>query len=253
MAIEGKPLAGKVALVTGGSRGIGAAISRKLAAWGCDLYIGYVERAAPASALRDELRERGARVELVPADIASPDEIATIFDTIERGHGHLDILVANAGSTVFPTLAEATERHWQYVMDTNARSLLLLAQRARPLMAGRGGRILTLSNRSAVKYTARNALFGAAKAAIESLTRSLAKELAEDGIVVNCVRPGTVDTDVLRVRPDFREHLEHELAHSPWKRVTTVEDVGDAVALLCLDEAGWISGQTIVLDGGWQT
>jgi 3-oxoacyl-[acyl-carrier protein] reductase/enoyl-[acyl-carrier protein] reductase III len=97
----------------------------------------------------------------------------------------------------------------------------------------------------------KNGIFGPAKAALEALTRSLAVELARDGIVVNCVRPGTVATDVLKVRPDFAVKLEEEEQNSPWGRVTTSADAADVVALLCLDEAGWICGQTIVVDGGW--
>lgn len=245
------PLAGKVALVTGGTRGIGGAISRKLAQWGCDLYLNYVERDAPAREITAELTGAGHVVELVKADVADAGEVATMFETIRDHHGRLDILVHNAASTVFGAIHETKPSHFSYVFDTNVKALLLLVQQARPLLKGRQGRLITLSNRPAVHHIKRTGVFGAAKAAIEALTRSLAVELAADQIVVNCVRPGNVATAVHDLRPDFVAALESEAAASPWGRVTTPEDVADTVALLCLDEARWICGQAIVVDGGW--
>ncbi len=251
MTVSGKPLEGKDALVTGGSRGIGAAISRKLGAWGCELYVNYVERDSVARELMDELGAQDVPVRLVKADVAEPKDITRMLGEVEQHHGGLDILVHNAASTVFRTLADTTLKHWEYVINTSLRSVVLLSQAARPVMAGRGARFITMSNRNAVRHVARNAVLGAAKAAVESLTRSLSVELAPDGIVVNCVRPGTVATAVVKVRPDFGQSVEEEIEISPWRRATTPEDVANVVALLCLEEASWICGQTIVLDGGW--
>lgn len=251
MPIVGRPLAGKVALVSGGTRGIGAAISRKLAAWGCELYLNYVERDVPAQELAAELAGAGSKVQLVKADVSEPQEVARMFEAVRVGAGHLDILVHNAASSVFRTLRAATVAQWDYTFDTNARSLLLLAQAARPLLAGRSGRIIALSNRSAVHHVELNGLFGPAKAALEALVRSLAVELAAEGIVVNCVRPGLVATDVLKVRPDFVAALAREEQESPWRRATSVTDCANVVALLCLEEAAWIGGQTVVVDGSW--
>jgi NAD(P)-dependent dehydrogenase (short-subunit alcohol dehydrogenase family) len=252
MLDELKPLRGKVALVTGGSRGIGASISRKLGACGCELYVNYVEHDVPARALAAELELSGIRVTLAKADVTDAAEIDAMLGRIREAHGYLDILVHNAASSVFGELSVVDERQWRFTFDANVRSLLLLAQRARPLLAGRGGRLITMSNLSAVSHFPRNAVFGAAKAAVESLTRSLADELACDGVVVNCLRPDmTANTGVLEVRSDFRAVLERQARESPWHRTTTPEDVANATALLCLDEAAWICGQTLTVDGGW--
>jgi NAD(P)-dependent dehydrogenase (short-subunit alcohol dehydrogenase family) len=251
MALNGAPLAGKVALVTGGTRGIGAAISRKLAAWGCDLYLNYVERDAPAKAILSELLAQSHRAALVKADIGWPEDIDRMLEAVRAGHGHLDFLIYNAASTVFRRVVDISLPQWEYNVNTNLRSLVLIAQKARPLWAGRHGRLITLSNRAAMQHTDGIGPFGAMKAGVEALTRSLSKELAEEGVVVNCVRPGTVLTDVIKQRPDFIPAVEREQAQSPWHRVTTPAECANTVALLCLDEADWICGQTIIVDGGW--
>lgn len=250
MALPDKPLAGKVALVTGGSRGIGAGIARKLAAWGCELWINYVQHTDAAESLAAELRRGGAAVHLHCADVAAPSEIAAMLAAVGERHGHLDILVDNAAGAVFGRLDEASLKHWQWVMDTNARATLLLAQHARPLMAGRGARLITITNSMPERYVPGAGLLAASKAAVETLTRYLSVELAADGIVANCLRPGLVRTDILRVRPELAAVADRLERESPWGRITTPADCGDVVALLCLDEAKWICGQIIDVDGG---
>lgn len=253
--MNGLPLAGKVALVTGGSRGIGAGIARKLAAWGCELFVNYVQRDSAAEALAQELRANGAVVNLVRADVGDADEVAGLFQTVSDHTDHLDIVVDNAAVAVFRRLCEVTPKHWQFVLDSNARATLLLAQGARALMANRGARFISITNGMPERFVEKGGLLAAAKAAAEALVRYLAVELAADGVVVSSVRPGLVDTGVVDRRPDLRDALEAQRRASPWQRVTTVEDCGDVVALLCLPEAGWLSGQIIDVDGGaslWQ-
>jgi NAD(P)-dependent dehydrogenase (short-subunit alcohol dehydrogenase family) len=247
-------LEGRVALITGGSRGIGAGITRKLAAWGCKVCVNYVDRSAPAKSLRDELLAEGVEVSLHQADISKPEEIQSLMAEIAALHGGLDILVQNAAATKFSLLENASLADWQFVQDTNARATWLLAKEAVPLMKGRqSGRFITITNSTTTRIVPFGGLFGAAKASLEALTEYLAYELAAHGIVANCVRPGLINTDVMKVRPDFEEELEYELSISPWEngsRVTTVEDSADVVAMLCQDEADWIVGQTINVDGG---
>jgi NAD(P)-dependent dehydrogenase (short-subunit alcohol dehydrogenase family) len=245
------PLEGRLALVTGGSRGIGAAITRKLAAWGCTVAINYVERDRPARALAEELNAQGRKTILLKGDVADPAEIRRMFATLREQHAPLDILVHNAASTVFGDLLDVTTAQWDYVLNTNARSTLLLAQQARPLMP-RGARYITITNFTNVRYVARAGLFAAAKAALESLTRYLSVELGQAGIVVNGVRPGVSETAVFALRPDFADKQRQERLDSPWGlRVTEPQDCADVVALLCLPEAEWIRGQIIDVDGGY--
>jgi NAD(P)-dependent dehydrogenase (short-subunit alcohol dehydrogenase family) len=249
------PLKGRIALVTGGSRGIGAGITRKLAAWGCSLAVNYVDRAKPARAIKAELEEQGTKVTLHQADLSDPQAIEKMMDEIRAQHGALNILVQNAGATKFARLNDATVDQWQFVQDTNSRATWLLAKSALPLLKGQpGARFITITNSTTTRIIPRAGLFAAAKAGLEIITDYLSYELAPYGIVCNCVRPGLVQTDVFNVRPDFANGVRHESAISPWPddRSTTVENSADAVALLCLDEAGWIAGQTITVDGGYR-
>jgi NAD(P)-dependent dehydrogenase (short-subunit alcohol dehydrogenase family) len=152
-------------------------------------------------------------------------------------------------------LEKATLDQWQFVQDTNSRSTWLLAKHALPLMRGReGARFITITNSTTTRIIPRAGLFAAAKAGMEALTGYLSYELAPYGIVANSVRPGLVQTGVFKVRPDFEHGVKHELAITPWRdgRTTTVENSADVVAMLCLEEASWIAGQTITVDGGYR-
>jgi NAD(P)-dependent dehydrogenase (short-subunit alcohol dehydrogenase family) len=253
MSIEGQPLKGKVALVTGGSRGIGGGITRKLAAWGCTLCITYIDREKQAKEIAAELEQKGTKVSIYQADIGVPEDIEAVMNDIRSQYGDLHILIPNAAATKFTLLKDATLDQWQFVHDVNTRSTWLLAKHALPLMEGRpGARIITITNSISTRILPRGALFAVAKAGLETLTAYLSYEMAPHGIVVNCVRPGLVRTGVFNIRKDFEAGAKHELSISPWgkDRMTTPEDCGDVVAMLCLDEAGWISGQIITVDGG---
>jgi NAD(P)-dependent dehydrogenase (short-subunit alcohol dehydrogenase family) len=250
-----QPLKDRIALVTGGSRGIGAGISRKLASWGATLAINYVDRAGPAKEIAAELEARGTTVSLHQADLSEPDAITDMMAEIQQQHGGLNILVQNAGATKFATLEAASLADWQFVQDTNSRATWLLAKEAIPLMREReGARFISITNSTTTRIIPRAGLFAAAKAGLEVLTEYLSFELAPYGIVCNCVRPGLVETGVFKVRPDFNHGVRHELAISPWsgERMTTVDNSADVVAMLCLDEASWIAGQTITVDGGYR-
>jgi NAD(P)-dependent dehydrogenase (short-subunit alcohol dehydrogenase family) len=249
------PLSGRVALVTGGSRGIGAGITRKLASWGATVCINYVDRAKPAKDLAAELADQGVTASLHRADLADPAAIDRLMAQIREQHGKLNILVQNAGATKFSPLADATLDQWQFVQDTNARATWLLAKAALPLMQGQEeARFITITNSTTTRIIPRAGLFAVAKAGLEALTNYLSYELAPHGIVANCVRPGLVQTGVFNVRPDFEHGVTHELRISPWhgRKMTTVENSAAVVALLCLPEAGWIAGQTITVDGGYR-
>jgi NAD(P)-dependent dehydrogenase (short-subunit alcohol dehydrogenase family) len=254
VAYDGQPLSGKVALVTGGSRGIGAAITRKLAAWGCTVCVNFVEREGPAREIAKELESKGATVSLHQADISVPEDIEQMMEDIRVKYGNLHILVHNAAATKFSLLEDATVSHWQFVQDTNSRSTWLLAKHALPLMRDRpGARYIPITNSASTKIIPNGGLFAAAKAGMEALVKYLSFELAPYGIVVNCVRPGLVRTGVFAVRPEFNVGVKRELAITPWRgeRTTTAQDAANVVAILCLDEAAWIAGQIITVDGGF--
>ena len=252
---EFKPLLGRVALITGGSRGIGAGITRKLASWGCTVCINYVDRPSPARELQKELTEQGVSASLHQADLSDPKDIERLLTEVGDLHGGLNILVANAAATKYATLEDATLSDWQFVQDTNSRATWLLAKHAAPLMRDRdGARFITITNSTTTRVSPRVGLFAVAKAGVETLTEYLSYELAPYGIVANCIRPGFVKTDVLRVRPDYAYREKQELSISPWgpERMTTVEDTANVVALLCQNEASWIAGQIITVDGGYR-
>jgi NAD(P)-dependent dehydrogenase (short-subunit alcohol dehydrogenase family) len=176
------------------------------------------------------------------------------MDEVAARYSDLHILVHNAGATKFAELEKATLDHWQFVQDTNSRSTWLLAKHALPLMKNRpGARYITITNSSPVSVVPRAGLFAVAKAGMQALTQYLSYEFAPYGIVVNCVRPGLVQTAVFEVRPEFSQAVKHELSISPWKNgsMTTPENTADVVAMLCLDEASWIAGQIITVDGGF--
>lgn len=250
-----KPLEGRVALITGGSRGIGAAITRKLASWGATVAIGYVDHRREAKQISRELEQEGVKTSLHQADLSDPDDVEKLIQEVGDLHGRINILIHNAAATKFVELREANLEQWQFVQDTNSRATWLLSKHALSLMKGQeGARFITITNSTTTRIIARAGLFAAAKAGVEALTNYLSYELAPYGIVVNCVRPGLVQTRIMKVRPDFAYGADHERNVTPWSggRVTTAENSADAVAILCLPEADWIAGQTITVDGGYR-
>jgi enoyl-[acyl-carrier protein] reductase III len=244
------PLAGRIALVTGAARGIGRAIARKLAAAGCDVAVTYYNSHDEAEALCAECRGMGRRACAIQANVADATSVAEVFGEFGRQFDRLDILVSNAASGVLRPALELTPKHWRWCMDTNALALALLAQRAVPLMPP-GGRIVALSSMGASRAIPLYGFIGASKAALEALARTLAQELGRRGIRVNVVSAGVVDTDALKHFPNREELLADFARRTPLGPALTPEDVAGAVYLLCLPEAGMVSGHTLVVDGGF--
>jgi enoyl-[acyl-carrier protein] reductase III len=244
------PLAGRTALVTGGARGIGRAAARKLAAAGADVVVNYYNSHDEAEALCAELRAAGRRALGVQGSVADVASVDDMFAAIAAEFPQLDIVVSNAASGVLKPAMEMSLKHWRWCMETNAFALNLLAQRAAPMMPA-GGRILAMSSLGATRAIPNYAFIGASKAALEALVRSLAQELGPRGIRVNAVSAGVVDTDALAYFPN-RDRLIAEYAErTPAGPTLTPENVADAIYLLCLPEADKITGQTIVVDGGF--
>ncbi len=243
-------LHGKVALITGGSRGIGRAIALRLAEHGADVVINYVRHRRDAEETVTAIEGKGVRCMAVKANVAREEDVTRIFDEIRTVYDHLDILVSNAASGVLKPVMELTTRHWNWAMDINARALLTLTQNAVPMMA-RGGRIMAVSSLGAARGVENYTVVGASKAALESLVRHLAVELGPLGINVNTISAGVVDTDALKKFPNRNEIIDVSLKRTPLGRLTTPEDVADLALFLCSDLSTMIQGQVIVVDGGY--
>jgi enoyl-[acyl-carrier protein] reductase III len=244
------PLSGKIALVTGGTRGIGRAIAIKLAQEGSDVAIVYHNSHEEADAVCAAIKGLGQRAHAIQADVSDPELVCEIFESVRQQFGRLDFLVSNAATGVLRPALELTLKHWRRCLETNALALNLLAQQAVPLMA-QGGRIIALSSLGASRAIPQYAFIGASKAALESLARSLAQELGPRGIRVNVVSAGPVDTDALRYFPNREQLLAEFGRRAPAGPILTAEAVADAVYLLCLPEAAMITGHTLVVDGGY--
>ncbi|HEV8551767.1 MAG TPA: enoyl-[acyl-carrier-protein] reductase FabL [Casimicrobiaceae bacterium] len=244
------PLAGKVALVTGASRGIGRAIAQKLASAGCDVAVNYYNSAEEAEALCAEIRGMGRRACALQASVGIPDSVDDMFVEFGKHFDHIDILVSNAASGVLKPALEMTLKHWRWCLETNALALNLLAQRAVPLMSA-GASIIAMSSLGASRAMPDYGFIGASKAALESLVRTLAQELGPRQIRVNAVSAGVVDTDALRYFPNREELLANFAHRTPAGPVLTPQNVAGAVYLLCLPEAAMITGHTLVVDGGF--
>lgn len=243
-------LAGKIAIITGGSRGIGRATALKLAEAGCDVAVVYHNSYIEAEQVCSDMRALGRRALAIQADVSDPESVAEAFATFRQQFDRVDIVVSNAALGVLRPAMELTLKHWRRCMETNALALNLLAQQAVPLMTN-GGRIIGLSSLGAQRAIPHYAFIGASKAALESVARALAQELGQRGIRVNIVSAGVVDTDALKYFPNREELLAEYARRTPAGPTLTPEDVAGAVYLLCLPEAAMITGHTLVVDGGY--
>ncbi|MBU0481901.1 MAG: enoyl-[acyl-carrier-protein] reductase FabL [Proteobacteria bacterium] len=241
---------GKVALVTGSSRGIGKAIVTRLAENGVDIVVNYIRHRGDAEETAALIKGKGARCLVVKANVANDEDVDMMFEQISSQFGRLDFLISNAASGVLKPVMELTGRHWNWAMDINARSLLTLAQKAMPLMP-HGGRIIAVSSLGAVRAVENYTAVGASKAALESLVRHLAVELGPKGILVNTISAGAVDTEALKKFPNREQILGTARERTPVGRLTTPDDVADVALFLCSHLADMIHGQTVVVDGGY--
>jgi enoyl-[acyl-carrier protein] reductase III len=243
-------LEGKLALVTGGGRGIGRAIALKLASQGADIIVNFFRRRDTAEQTAKEIEALGVKAEIVRANVGDPAKVDEMFAMIGDRFGHLDILISNAASGVGRPIMELDVKAWEWTMDINARACLLCSQRAAMLMEGRGGKIVALSSLGSFLVWPTYAVVGVSKAALEALVRYLAIELAPRGICVNAVAASFVETEALKFY--FDEQLgKVNMPITPAGRMVTPEDVAKVVAFLCSEEAFMIRGQTIIVDGGF--
>lgn len=248
---------GKNALVTGSSRGIGRGIALKLAEKGARVAVHYYRNREAAEKTLAKMRELGSDGFLVQADVCRPDEVRGIFEHVRAQFGSLDILVSNARTeapTFYQAPMEITLSQWDTAMDSQAKAFLVAAREAAPLMPN-GGRIVAITFAPGGRFGSWQpwVAMGAAKAAMESVVRYFAVALAGRGITVNSISPGWVDDSVLNSLPEvFQTGLRdwQERGWTPMGRLGRPSDIGNAVALICSEEAGWITGQLIEVDGG---
>jgi len=240
----------KVALITGGARGIGRATALKLAHSGCDIAIVYYNSSDAAEVLVSEISAMGRRAIAMQANVADAESVKALFVTFKQYFNKLDFLISNAASGVLKPALKMSSKHWRWCMETNALALNHLAIEAHTLMPA-GSRILALSSLGATRAIPNYAFIGASKAALESLVRALSLELAPNGISVNCISAGVVDTDALKYFPNREQLLDAAATHSLAGRLLTPEDVADSIYLLCLPEAAMIKGQILCVDAGY--
>ena len=242
-------LSGKVALVTGGSRGIGAAIVRKLSSLGATVVFSYVRDKRSGEALAEEIQGKGGGAMAVAADVSRVDDINELFSTTISQYGRLDILVNNAGIAIYRPIAEFTEKDYDNIFAVNVKGVFFSCREAAKTMADNGSIINIGSTVTRVMVPSYGA-YAATKAAVEKITRVLGRELGGRGSRVNTLSPGPVDTELFR-RGKTDEQISQMGKMAALGRIGTPSDVADMVAVLVSPESGWVSGQNILVNGGF--
>jgi 3-oxoacyl-[acyl-carrier protein] reductase len=242
-------LEGKAAVVTGGSRGIGRAIALELARRGAGLVVNYQRSAEAAEAVVSDIERAGQRAIAIQADVGEFTQAAQVIQAALDAYGQIDILVNNAGTTRDQLLMLMQEADWDYVLRTNLKSLYNCCKAAaRPMIRRRYGRIINISSVSGIAGQGGQTNYAASKAGVIGFTKSLAKELGPRNITVNAVAPGFVPTDLTA---DLSEELKHRaIETTPLRRMGKPEEVAYAVAFLASDEAAFITGEVLTVDGG---
>jgi 3-oxoacyl-[acyl-carrier protein] reductase len=242
-------LTGKAALVTGGSRGIGRAIVLRLAAQGADLAFSYKGNEAAARETAGEVESHGRRALAVQADVRDPDGADALVKATLDAFGKIDILVNNAGITRDDLIMRMSVDAWRDVLETNLFGAFYATKAVtRPMLKARGGRIVNITSVSGQAGQTGQANYSSAKAGLIGLTKATARELASRGITCNAVAPGFVLTELTQ---DLSDDLKTQITdRTPLGRFGTTEEIADAVAFLASDEAAFITGQVLAVDGG---
>ena len=246
-----KKLEGRVAVVTGASKGIGAAIAEHLAAAGAVVVVNYAKSSAGAEAVVERIGKTGGRAVTVQADVSKVEDIRRLFAETKKAFGKLDILVNNAGIYEFAPLEQISAEHFHKHFDLNVLGLLLVTQEAVKHFGPSGGSIINLSSFAATSAPPNTSVYSGSKAAVNAITRSVAQELGPRKIRVNAVSPGVVETEGLRAAgipgSDFQKQME---AQTPLGRISQPQDVAPVVVFLASLESAWITGEVLYVTGG---
>lgn len=246
-----KKLAGKVAVVTGASKGIGASIARHLAQEGAAVVVNYSSSQTGAERLVEEIVGQGGKAVAVQADVSKKGDVERLFSDAQKAFGKLDVLVNNAGIYEFAPLENITAEHFHKQFDLNVLGLLFASQAAAKHFGPSGGSIINISSVVATMGVPNGSVYSGTKAAVEAVTRSLAKELGARNIRVNTINPGMVETEGLHAagisEGDFRKQIE---AQTPLGRIGQPQDIAPAAVFLASSDSSWITGESFYISGG---
>ena len=253
MNSNSKKLAGKVAVITGASKGIGAAIAKSLAAEGAAVVVNYALSREGADRVVAEITGNGGTAVAVQANMAKQADIERLFAETRKAFGRLDVLVNNAGIYEFSPLENVTEEQFHKHFDLNVLGLLLACQAAAKLFDSTGGSIINISSIASVKGFPDGAVYSGTKGAVDAITRALASELGPRKIRVNAINPGMVETEGTRsagiAESDMRKQVE---AQTPLGRIGQPRDIAAAAAFLASADSSWITGETFLISGGFR-
>src|SRR5262245_47553236 len=251
MSAQNKKLAGKVAVVTGSSKGIGAGIAKQLAAEGAAVVVNYSSSKTGAAKVVAEISDAGGKAVAVQADVAKRSDIERLFAETKKQFGRLDILVNNAGIYGFSPLENVTEEYFHQQFNLNVLGLILACQAAVPLFDSSGGTIINISSLISTLGFPNASVYSGTKGAVDSITRSLAKELGPRGIRVNAINPGRSETEGTEpagvAADEMRKQIE---ARKPRGRSGKQQDIAGAAVFLASSDSSWITGETLVISGG---
>jgi 3-oxoacyl-[acyl-carrier protein] reductase len=244
-------LTGKVAVVTGASKGIGAGIAEELAKDGASVIVNYASSASGAEAVVAKIKNAGGKAKAVHADVSKPAEAKQLIDAAVTEFGRIDILVNNAGVYEFLPLEQITETHFDRMFNLNVRGLLFATRAAAGAIGERGGSIINIGSMASQAPVPGGSVYSATKAALDAITRSLAAELGPRKILVNAVLPGPVETEGVKSMGDGGDQFIAQLvSRTPLGRIGQPKDIATVVSFLASEDAGWITGQIIPLPVG---
>jgi len=244
-------LKGKVAVVTGASKGIGAAIAEKLGSEQAKVVVNYASDKAGADKVAARIKQSGGDAISVRADLSNPEDIKKLFAETAATFGNVDILVNNAGVYEFRPLEAVDEQHYRKIFDLNVLGLLLTTKEAVAHMNGEGGSIINLSSIASKTPAANTSVYSATKGAVDVISRALALELAPRKIRVNSLAPGATETEGIRALPEFENGFkEFAVSRTPLGRLGTAEDIAKAALFLASEDSGWVTGEELLVGGG---
>ncbi|MGH7241822.1 MAG: SDR family NAD(P)-dependent oxidoreductase [Phycisphaerales bacterium] len=246
-------LKGQVAIVTGASKGIGSAIAKQLAAEGASVVVNYASSKEGADKVVSEITSKGGKAVAVGANLAKKADIERLFAETKKAYGRLDILVNNAGIYDFAPLENVTEEHFHKQFDLNVLGLLLASQAAAKQFGSEGGNIINISSVVSTLAPPNGSVYSATKAAVDAITKSLAKELGPKRIRVNSINPGMVQTEGWQTAGISGSDMHKQvLATTPLGRIGVPEDIAGAAVFLASRDSSWLTGETILIAGGYR-